>query len=155
ADVGGVQGRLTVPAPDPGTGGDWAASTTGLERAWWATADMAYRRDALARVGGFDERFPRAYREDAELAYRVTGPGSRLVRGAGRSTHPVRPAGPWVSLRSQRGNADDALLRRLWGPHWHSLLVVPVGRRPRHAVTVLLGVAALGFAAAGRRPGAR
>jgi cellulose synthase/poly-beta-1,6-N-acetylglucosamine synthase-like glycosyltransferase len=106
-NVGGVQGRLTVTAREST---DWAANTAGLERAWWATADMAYRRDALERVGGFDERFPRAYREDADLAYRVTRIGYRLVRGDRRITHPVRPESPWVSLRAQRGNADDALL---------------------------------------------
>lgn len=147
-DVGGVQGRLTVPRPAGRAGTDWAASTAGLAHAWWATADMAYRRAALDRVGGFDERFPRAYREDADLAYRVTRLGYRLVLGARRTAHPVRPESPWVSLRSQRGNADDALLRRLWGPDWHHLLAVPMGRRHRHAVTVLLGCAALALAAA-------
>ena len=43
---------------------------------------MAYRRDVLAAVGGFDERFPRAYREDADLGLRVVGAGWRIVRGA-------------------------------------------------------------------------
>jgi hypothetical protein len=148
-DVGGVQGRLTVTG---NAGTDWAANTCGLEDAWWATADMAYRRVALERVGGFDERFPRAYREDADLAYRVTRLGYRLVRGDRRSAHPVRPESPWVSLRTQRGNADDALLRRLWGPRWHDLLAAPRGRRRRHAGTVALALAALGLTAA-RRPG--
>jgi hypothetical protein len=144
-DVGGVQGRLTVPCPD-GAPDDWAANTAGLERAAWATADMAYRRAALAEVGGFDERFPRAYREDADLAYRVQRAGWRLVLGARRTTHPVRPEGPWVSLRTQRGNADDALLRRLHGPDWHRLLAAPAGRRHRHAAIVAAGVAGVALA---------
>jgi glycosyl transferase family 2 len=147
-EVGGVQGQLVVPV---GPRTDWAASTAGLARAWWATADMAYRREALERAGGFDERFPRAYREDADLAYRVTRLGYRLVQGGRRVSHPVRPESPWVSLRSQRGNADDALLRRLWGPDWHRLLAAPAGRRRRHAGTVAVGLAALGLAALGRR----
>jgi hypothetical protein len=54
-------------------------------------------------------------------------------------------------MRSQRGNADDALLRRLWGPDWHNLLAAPAGRRRRHAGTVALGIAALGLAAARQR----
>jgi hypothetical protein len=103
---------------------------------------MAYRSAALVEVGGFDERFPRAYREDADLAYRVRRAGWRLVIGARRVTHPVRPEGPWVSLRTQRGNADDALLRRLHGPAWHRLLAAPRGRRHRHTATVAAGVAA-------------
>jgi Glycosyl transferase family 2 len=153
ADVGGVQGRLHVPVP--ARRGDWAATTAGLERAAWATADMAYRRAALAGVGGFDERFPRAYREDADLAYRVRRAGWRLVVGARTTVHPVRPESPWISLRTQRGNADDALLRRLYGPDWHRLLDAPAGRRRRHAVIVVAGVTALTLAALPCRQAAR
>jgi hypothetical protein len=152
-EVGGVQGVVTVPRsvrPD-----DWERSTAGLARAAWATADMAYRRRALADVGGFDERFPRAYREDADLAYRVRRCGWLLVTGARRTVHPVRPAGRWVSLGAQRGNADDALLRRLHGPGWHERLAAPPGRRHRHAVVVAAGLAAAGLATLARHPAAR
>lgn len=143
--VGGVQGVLSVPLP--GTPDDWAANTATLADGAWITADMAYRRAALAEAGGFDERFPRAFREDAEIAYRVRRAGWRLERGHRRSTHPVRPEGPWVSLRSQRGNADDALLRRLYGPGWRGLLEIPAGRRRRHAVVTATGAGAAGLAA--------
>ncbi len=68
---------------------------------------MAYRTDVLRRVGGFDERFPRAFREDADLALRVLDAGYGLVQGERRTQHPVRPAGWWASLHQQRGNADD------------------------------------------------
>jgi GT2 family glycosyltransferase len=61
-DVDGVQGRIVVPLPADRRPTDWERATQGLERARWATADIAYRRSALERVGGFDERFPRAYR---------------------------------------------------------------------------------------------
>ena len=57
----------------------------------WITADMAYRRDALAAVGGFDERFPRAFREDADLALRVRAAGGRCVRG--RAARPASRSG--------------------------------------------------------------
>lgn len=147
ADVGGVQGRLQVPLPADRRPTDWERSTHGLTTGWWITADMAYRTEALAAAGGFDERFPRAFREDAELAHRVTRAGWRLVRGRRRVVHPVRPEGPWVSLRVQRGNADDALLRRLYGPHWRKLLAVPQGRRRRHATTTAAGCLALACAA--------
>jgi glycosyltransferase involved in cell wall biosynthesis len=152
-DVGGVQGRVRVPPPD-GEPGDWAACTAGLEKAHWATADMAYRRAALADVSGFDERFPRAYREDADLAYRVLRAGWRLVVGTRQVAHPVRPESPWVSLRTQRGNADDALLRRLYGPGWHVRLAAPAGRRDRHAAVVAAGLAALALAPVSRRAAA-
>ncbi|MGL5911919.1 MAG: glycosyltransferase family 2 protein, partial [Phycicoccus sp.] len=88
----GVQGRLEVPLPPGRRPTDWERSTAGLEHAAWATADMAYRRAALAQVSGFDERFPRAYREDADLALRMRRAGWGLRRGDRTACHPVRPA---------------------------------------------------------------
>ncbi|HEX8628339.1 MAG TPA: glycosyltransferase [Catenuloplanes sp.] len=149
--VGGSQGRVRVPLPAGRRPTDWERSTAGLADAQWITADMAYRRAALADAGGFDERFPRAYREDAELAYRVRRAGWRLVRGARAITHPVRPEGPWISVRTQRGNADDALLRRLYGPGWRTVLDIPPGRRPWHVATTATGAAAVFCAATSTR----
>jgi cellulose synthase/poly-beta-1,6-N-acetylglucosamine synthase-like glycosyltransferase len=151
--VGGVQGRLRVPLPDDRPPTDWERVTAGLAESDWITADMAYRRAALADVGGFDERFPRAFREDADLAHRVRRAGWSLRRGKRSVTHPVRPEGPWVSLRAQRGNGDDALLRRLYGPRWRTRLGIPPGRRHRHAAITLAGVAAVsaGLAAVSTR----
>ena len=91
---------------------DWERNVAGLERARWATADMAYRRAALEAVGGFDERFPRAYREDADLGLRVDrAPAGGSSRGGRRVVHPVGPARPWVSVRQagrQRRRRADA-----------------------------------------------
>jgi glycosyltransferase involved in cell wall biosynthesis len=143
-EVGGVQGQVRVPLPGDRRPTDWERVTAGLADSDWITADMAYRRAALERVGGFDERFPRAFREDAELAYRVRRAGWELRRGTRTVTHPVRAESRWVSLRTQRGNADDALLRRIYGPRWRDALDVPSGRRCRHAAVVAAGAAALG-----------
>jgi cellulose synthase/poly-beta-1,6-N-acetylglucosamine synthase-like glycosyltransferase len=147
AIAGGVQGRVVVP-PGHGRPDDWQQETAGLAAADWITADMAYRREALVGVGGFDERFPRAYREDVELAYRVRRAGWTLVRGRRRVEHPPRPASAWVSVRRQWGNADDALLRRMYGPGWHDLLGAPRGRRRWHAAGTAAGLAAASAGAA-------
>lgn len=154
ADVGGSQGRIVVPLPPGRRPTDGERHTAGLEGAAWATADMAYRRSVLEEVGGFDERFPRAYREDADLALRVMAAGYRLVRGERVTVHPVRDDGFWASVRFQRGNADDALMRRLHGPGWRAAIGGGPGRLRRHAVTTALGVTALGLAvlARGRAP---
>ena len=150
-DVGGVQGRLEVPLPAGRRPTDWERSTKGLESARWATADLAYRRAALVAVGGFDERFPRAYREDADLGLRVTGAGWRIEPGERRALHPVRPA-PWtVSVAKQAGNADDVRMRALHGRDWRERAGVPRGRRPRHVAVAAAGVAAAAGLAA-RRP---
>ena len=150
ADVVGSQARLVVPLPHDRRPTDWERSTAGLEASQWITADMAFRRDALLAFDGFDERFPRAYREDADLALRLRQHGGRLVRGSRQVTHPVRPAGRGTSLRVQRGNADDALMRRLHGPTWRTSSGAGRGRFPWHLATVGAGavaVTAVGLAA--------
>ena len=153
-DVAASQGCVRVPLPHSRAPRDWERNTAGLEDARWATADIAYRRRVLEEVGGFDERFPAAYREDADLGLRVTAAGHRIVDGRRHVLHPIRPAGPWVSVRLQRGNADDALMRRLHGPDWREAAGVPAGRRPRHLAIAAAGLAAIFAVATGHRSAA-
>jgi histidinol-phosphate phosphatase family protein len=150
-DVAGSQGAIRVPLPRHRRPTDWERNVAGLERARWATADMAYRREALVRVGGFDERFPRAYREDADLGLRLTAAGWRIVRGRRTVLHPVGAAGRGVSLAKQAGNADDVLLRALHGRGWRDRAGIPRGRRRRHLATAAAGAAALAAAPLHRR----
>jgi histidinol-phosphate phosphatase family protein len=148
-EVAATQGRVRVPMPARRRPTDWERNVRGLETARWATADMAYRRSVLEEVGGFDERFPRAYREDADLGLRVVEAGCRIVVGDRGVLHPVRAAGWSVSLRLQAGNADDVLMRALHGPGWRAPAGVPRGRRGRHLAVTGLGLVTL--AATGRR----
>ncbi|MCZ2858424.1 HAD-IIIA family hydrolase [Blastococcus sp. VKM Ac-2987] len=150
ADVAGSQGRVRVPLPGHRRPTDWERGTAGLATSSWITADLAYRRSALAAVGGFDERFPRAFREDSDLALRIMDTGARLVRGERWITHPVRPTDRWVSARVQAGNADDVLMRRLHGPGWRERADAALGRRPQHLAVTAAGLAAVGLAVAGR-----
>ena len=150
-DVAATQGCLSVPLPAHRRPTDWERNVAGLEYARWATADMAYRRRALVAVGGFDERFPRAYREDADLGLRVVGAGWRIVAGRRRTLHPVRPA-PWhVSVGKQAGNTDDALMDRLHGRGWRRRAGAPPGRRRRHLGVTAAAGTGLAAAMAGRR----
>ena len=147
----GTIARLRVPLPRDRRPTDWERGTAGLETAHWITADLSYRREAVAAVGGFDERFRRAFREDADLALRLgarlddddRGRGAVIMRGSRSISHPVRPADDWASVRQQAGNADDVLMRRLHGPGWHELAGAAVGRRPRHLATTAAGALAL------------
>jgi histidinol-phosphate phosphatase family protein len=149
--VGGVQGRITVPRPRGRRPTDWERATLGLANCRWITADMAYRRAALVESGGFDERFPRAFREDADLALRLLNDGWELMAGSRQTVHPVRPASPWISVRTQAGNADDALMRALHGSGWHGRAGAATGRRPRHMAITATAVTAAGLAVT-RRP---
>jgi GT2 family glycosyltransferase len=148
-DVAGSQGRVRVPLPEGAPPSDWERNVKGLETARWATADLAFRRAALAAVGGFDERFRRAYREDADLGLRLLGAGRRIVAGTRQVDHPVRPAPFWVSVRLQAGNADDALMAAVHGPRWRERAGAPPGRRRRHLAVSAAGAGALAAGARG------
>jgi HAD superfamily hydrolase (TIGR01662 family) len=142
-ETGASQGRIEVPLPADRQPTDLERGTAGLSGAPWITADMAYRRAALHRVSGFDERFRRAYREDADLALRVIAAGYEIVTGGRRTTHPVRPAGPLASVRAQRGNGDDALMRRKHRTGWRKRIGDGPGRLRGHLLTTAAALGAL------------
>jgi GT2 family glycosyltransferase len=141
-DVGGSQGRVDVPVPVDRRPTDAERHTAGLAHAHWITADMTYRRAALEAAGGFDERFPGAYREDGDIALRVERAGYTLVKGRRVTRHPAVDHGFWSSVRFQRGNADDALMRHLHGPRWRAAVGGRPGRLKRHALTTAAGLLA-------------
>lgn len=87
-----VQGRTVPRADDLAAAGSWDHTIwVAGPSPFFETCNVAYRRSALQRVGGFDDRdellFPdegRGFGEDAELAWRVleSGGGSSFVPGA-------------------------------------------------------------------------
>ncbi|MGA5194205.1 glycosyltransferase family 2 protein [Streptomyces exfoliatus] len=150
AGTASVAARIEVPLPAGRRPTDGERNTAALATARWITADMAVRRQALEAAGGFDERFPRAFREDADLALRLLGGGWELAQGMRRTAHPPREADRWISVRQQAGNGDDVLMRRLHGPDWRGLAGAPPGRLPRHRAITVAACAALACALAGR-----
>ena len=107
--IAGAYGPIRVPLPDEPT--DYERDAAGLERAEFATANCFYTRRALEEVGGFDERFTSAWREDSDLFYQLLERGRRLgFAHDALVVHPVRPVGWGVSIRQQRKNMFNALL---------------------------------------------
>ncbi len=150
-DVAGSQGRVRVPLPAGRRPTDWERNVAGLATAQWITADCAYRRADLLASGGFDARFPRAYREDADLGLRLQARGKRIIPGSRGVRHPVRPAHWMVSVGLQAGNADDVVMTALHGATWRARAGAPRGAFGDHVATV--GAAALAaLAFAGRKP---
>lgn len=131
-EIAGSYARIVVPLPPERAPTDWERNVAGLADATYITADAAFRRAALEEVGGFDPRFPRAFREDADLALRLQDAGYGLVSGTRLTEHPVRPADARVSVRLQRGNADDAMMDALHGPDWYDRAHAERGAIDRH-----------------------
>jgi len=71
----GVEGR-TDPEGEPGTLTHQMRNPTG---GLFMTCNMLYRRDALERAGGFDERFRAAFLEDSDVAFAVLEDGGDIV----------------------------------------------------------------------------
>jgi GT2 family glycosyltransferase len=108
-DLAAATGRIIVPIPDRPT--DYERNEAGLEAAEFVTANCFVRRAALEAVGGFDERFTAAWREDSDLHFALLERGAKLVKVPDAVVvHPVRPAAWGVSLPQQRKSLFDALL---------------------------------------------
>lgn len=104
----GAYGQIVVPLPPEPT--DYELEVAGLMEAEGATANVFYRRSALERVGGFDERFTRAWREDADLFFRMLDIGRVVKLPDAVVVHPAQPAHWGVSLAQQRKAMFNALL---------------------------------------------
>lgn len=107
--VDAAWGHVRMPIPDVPT--DYERDAKGLEGAVFVTANCFVKRAALRRVGGFDERFRMAWREDSDLYFSLVSQGLRVVPAPDAVVvHPVRPA-PWgVSVQQQKKALFDALL---------------------------------------------
>lgn len=111
AGASAVTGRVEMPLPEHPT--DYEKDAAGLTRAEFVTANCFVRREVLERIGGFDERFTSAWREDSDLHFRLLEAGCRIEHAPDALVvHPVREAGFGVSLAQQRKVVFDALLYR-------------------------------------------
>ena len=106
-----VDGRVVMPLPAEPT--DYEKNAAGLERAEFVTANCFYRRDILETVGGFDERFRAAWREDSDLFFRVLDLGQPVGHASDAVViHPIRPGRWGVSIGQQQKTIYNALLYR-------------------------------------------
>jgi GT2 family glycosyltransferase len=147
-------GRIQVPLSKEPT--DYEKNEAGLEAAEFATANVMCRRAVLEAVGGFDEQFTAAWREDADLFFTLLERGFRVVHApASLVVHPVRPGGWGISLKQQKKSEFNALLykkhpglyrqRIVNSPPWSyyvglgSLLLAAIGVLGQSPFVVLIG----------------
>ena len=109
-----VSGRVVVPPRDGAPHArptDHELSTRGLEHAEFVCANAFVRKSALQAVGGFDERFQRAWREEPDLQFRLLEAGGTIGRSEEAVVVYAVPPEPWgASLRRQHNAYFDALL---------------------------------------------
>ena len=104
-------GRIRVPLLHHERPTDHERMTRGLESSEFACANAFVRHEALVCIGGFDERFTRAWREDSDLQFRLmahVGPVGTAPNAV--VLHPARTEAWGVCLRQQRNAFFDALL---------------------------------------------
>ncbi len=121
--VAGSRGRIRVPAPST-----LERDVIGLESAGWLAADMAYRRSALEALGGFDEWFLSAYRDDAELSQRALFSGYALSRGR-RHVQRLPGDSAWDRIAAASSDRRSAALHRI---AWKRSEAASGGRFGRH-----------------------
>jgi glycosyltransferase involved in cell wall biosynthesis len=102
-------GKTIVPLPPSPT--DYELNISHLEQAEFITANCACTKAALQEVGGFDEQFTMAWREDSDLQFKFINNEIPIVPVLDAVvTHPVRTA-PWgISIKEERKGMFNALL---------------------------------------------
>jgi len=131
--VDAAAGKIVMPLPPRPT--DYERDAARLQDAEFATANVFVRAAALQALGGFDERYELAWREDSDLHFALLESGATIV--AARQAvvvHPLRPARFAAGIGMQKKIVYDTLLYKKYpclyrqrirpGPPWFYLVVV-------------------------------
>lgn len=153
ADI--AQGRTR---PDPQQEGALGPFSRTLDvpamNGFFQTCNIAYRREWLERLDGFDEDFRHPMGEDTDLAWRAQEQGAQPVFVADAVVHhDVRPSSAWVQIRdSARWESVVLIVRK--HPDIRSVLHSPLFWKAAHppAIAAAIGIAAAALpGSAGRR----
>lgn len=104
-------GRIVMPLPSRPT--DLELDAAKLSQVEFATANCFVRRQALDEIGGFDERYTAAWREDSDLHFNLLERGMTVtVAGDAVVVHPLRSMPFAAGLAMQKKVMFDVLLYR-------------------------------------------
>ncbi len=136
-------GKTIVPLAHEPT--DYEKNIANLETAEFITANCACTNQAFKKVGGFDEEFPIAWREDSELQFKFISASVPIIKvDKAIVVHPVRNATWGVSLKEQKKTKYNALLQKK-----HPVLYKEkIGAKPLwnyYAIVILLLVAVISY----------
>jgi glycosyltransferase involved in cell wall biosynthesis len=101
----------TIKVPLSALPTDYERNTSQLESAEFVTANCCCTRSSLEKVGGFDERFSMAWREDSDLEFKLLEYDIPIIKvEEALVIHPVRKAKWAVSIKEQKKGIFNALL---------------------------------------------
>jgi cellulose synthase/poly-beta-1,6-N-acetylglucosamine synthase-like glycosyltransferase len=101
----------TIKVPLQGMPTDYEMNIRRLEEARFVTANCACSKKALELIGGLDEDFTMAWREDTALEFDLSEKDIPIVKVPGALiVHPVRSASWGVSIKEQKKGMFNALL---------------------------------------------
>jgi glycosyltransferase involved in cell wall biosynthesis len=129
-------GHTIVPIRQEPT--DYEKNISQLASAEFITANCACTKKALIRVGGFDERFKMAWREDSDLQFKFIEHRIPIIKVPDAIvTHPVRKA-PWgISIKEERKGMFNALLYKKF-PGLYKQKIQPDPPWPYYAISAFL-----------------
>lgn len=134
--VQAVWGRIVIPLPGLPT--DYERDAKSLEQAEFVTANCFCMKRVLEELGGFDERFRYAWREDADFYFRLMQANVPIAHMIDAIVeHPIRPAAWGVSLAQQKKIQFDALLYKKH-PALYREKIRASARWDYHAIVTLL-----------------
>jgi len=138
-------GRIKVPLPLRPT--DYEKNTAGLETAEFVTANCCCTKAALEKVGGFDEQFAMAWREDSDLYFKLIEASIPVIQlPDALVVHPVRYA-PWgVSIKEQKKGMFNALLYKKYPQLYRQKIQrLPAWNYYVMVICVLIFIVAIGW----------
>lgn len=136
-------GKVVVPLSPAPT--DYERDCAGLASSEFVTANCFCRREVLDEIGGFDENFTTAWREDSDLQFTLLERGYTIASASNAVVlHPVRPAYWGISIAQQRKTQFNALLFKKHRRLYHERMAP--SPRSYYAITAALGGIAAGTA---------
>jgi glycosyltransferase involved in cell wall biosynthesis len=132
----GISGQVLVPISNNPT--DYELDVSRHENYEFGASNCFYTKQLLTNIGGFDERFVTAWREDSDLYFTLLENNFPLGHAPTAIVlHPVRKEAPGISLSRQKKQMFNALLYK---KHRQLYLTTVQKKPPVHYYAMLLSL---------------
>jgi glycosyltransferase involved in cell wall biosynthesis len=134
-----IWGKVLVPLPQNPT--DYQLNVAGLGKGEFVTANCFCRKSVLEKIGGFDERFYKAWREDSDLYFTLLEHQARIkFVPEAFVIHPAFKSEFGKSIWMQKNNLFEPLLYRKHPVLYQKHINFPILRTFYTINALLLGI---------------